>query len=135
LYYKLAFNTNYSYFDLISKNGIRTVPFDGTNQTQKKTSFTVGLELEAILPFNNRSWSVFTEPSFISYSGEGVMTSTYYINPNYNNGYTNSDYKMKVKFNAINAPFGVKRNFNFNKNSKLYLETALNVQFVNNSDF
>lgn len=134
LYYKLAFNTNYTFFDLISKNGIRTVPFDGTNQTQKKTSFSIGVELEAILPFNNRNWSVFTEPSFISYSGEGVMTSTYYINPNYSTGYSNSDYKMNVKFNAINAPFGIKRNFNCNKNSKIYIETAINIQFVKNSD-
>ena len=134
LYYKLAFNTNYSYFDLISKNGIRTVPFDGSNETGKKTSFSIGVELEAILPFNNRSWAVFTEPSFISYKGDGIMTSTYYINPNYNNGYTNNDYKINFKFNSVTVPFGIKRNFNFNKNSKFYLETGINLQFVSNSD-
>jgi hypothetical protein len=134
LFYKLALNTNFSNLSLKYKNGLNTIPFDGKNETEKKTSFTIGVEIEIELPFNNKSWSIFTEPSYTSYSGSGVMTSTYYINPNYSTGLVNDDYTINLKYNSINFPLGIKRNFIFNKLSKLYINTALTIQIANNSN-
>ena len=132
LNFKIVLNSNLSHFDFKFDGSI---PFDGNNITDKKITYGLGFEAEIILPFNNNNWSVFIEPSYNSYSGEGIFPSTYYINPNYTTGLVNENYTAKIKYNYIQIPLGIKRNFILNKQSKINLQSAVNMEFYNNSKF
>jgi hypothetical protein len=128
--FKFVLNSNFSNFDFKFSDG---VPFDGKNTTEKKLSFGYGFEIEMNLN-NNKNWTVFIEPSYNSYSGEGTFTSTYYINPNYTNGNVNENYKASVKYSYFQLPFGIKKNINLNKKSKLNIQTAAILQFSGSSN-
>ncbi len=132
--YKIIGGVNYSHVNLKSGNTIQGVPFDGNNNTEKKMLFGVGIEIEAVLPFNNKNWSIFLQPTYYTnYSGSGTMTSTYYINPNYTTGYTNDNYTTTVKYQYFQVPIGLKRNVYINKTAKLYLDASFNVNISKNS--
>jgi len=128
--YKLVLNTNFSHFDFKFDGNI---PFDGSNTTDKNISFGYGFEVEIILPFNNNNWSIFIEPTYNTYSGTGVFPTTFYINPNYTTGFSNENYTATIKYNYIQIPLGIKRNIILNKQSKLNIHSAVNMQFSNNS--
>ena len=132
--YKIVAGLNYSHFNLKLGDGIQGVPFDGTNTTEKKMIFGVGFEIEAVMPFNNKNWSIFLQPTYYTnYSGSGTMTSTYYINPNYTTSYTNDNYTTTVKYQYFQIPIGLKRNVYINKAAKLYLNASFNVNISKNS--
>ncbi len=130
--YKLVVNNNLSHFDFKIDS---SVPFDGRNLTDKKYSIGYGFEIEMILPFNNNNWSIFIEPTYNTYSGNGIFTSTYYINPNYTTGLVNEDYIASVKYNYLQVPIGLRRNIILNKQSKFNIHSAVNIEFSNNSSF
>ncbi len=132
--YKIIGGLNYSHVNLKASNGVNGVPFDNSSNTEKKILFGVGFEIEAVLPFNNKNWSIFLQPTYYTnYSGSGTMTSTYYINPNYTTGYTNDNYTATVKYQYFQVPIGLKRNVYINKTAKLYLDASFNVNISKNS--
>lgn len=128
--FKIVLNSNLSHFDFKFDGSI---PFDGNNITDKKITYGLGFEAEIILPFNNNNWSVFIEPSYNTYSGEGIFPTTYYINPNYTTGLVNENYTAKITYKYIQIPLGIKRNFILNKQSKINIQSALNMELYNNS--
>ncbi len=130
LNFKIVLNSNLSHFDFKFDGSI---PFDGNNITDKKITYGLGFEAEIILPFNNNNWSVFIEPSYNTYSGEGIFPTTYYINPNYTTGLVNEIYTAKITYKYIQIPLGIKRNFILNKQSKINIQSALNMELYNNS--
>lgn len=83
-----------------------------------KISYRLGVELEIILPFNKGKWALFLEPNYNSYSFSKEI-------PTYG--------KVKADCKVINLPLGLRHYMFLNKESKLFLNLAFNVNISNNS--
>lgn len=83
-----------------------------------KPSARIGAEMEVILPFNHAKWALFIEPNYETYSFSKEI-------PTYNN--------VTIEEQTIYAPIGVRHYMLINKNSKLFLDLALNLFIAKNS--
>ena len=81
------------------------------------TNFRFGVEIEAIMPFNNNKWSLFTDIGYQSYKGEKKVD--YF----FTSAYTRTT-NILVDYNYIEAPFGVRHYFFLGDKSKLFLEAS-----------
>lgn len=79
-----------------------------------KTSFTIGVDLELILPFNKNKWSAFITPSYQSFKGNGdVNENTIY------------HYSFNVDYKSIELPLGIRHYFYLNENSKILTDASV----------
>ncbi|TDP60189.1 outer membrane protein with beta-barrel domain [Flavobacterium dankookense] len=94
--------------DLVSKNKINIV---------------LGFEIEALLPFNKNRWAIFVSPN---YQQSKYELSKGNVNPigQFGTAFLNSTYSY------IDIPLGVRRYFDLNANSKLFLDGALNLTIL-----
>lgn len=96
---KLSFN--YDKFNL-DPNILSGFEYD----FETKITYKVGLELEYILPFNQKKWSLFIAPNYQSYKAEGT----------YNNE------KIKAEYNHIEIPVGLRYATYLNLESKIFFD-------------
>lgn len=92
---------------------------------ETKYSYRIGFEAEFLLPFFNNKWSVFIDPNYQQYEAEFVKN--------------NEDIEAGVKtinidYYNIELPIGLKYNFYLNKNSKIFVNSALIMNFNNDSN-
>jgi len=79
-----------------------------------KIIYRIGLEIEYIMPFNNRKWSLFIDPNYQSYKNEAPF----------------ADSKVNVEYNVIELPTGVRHYFYLNDTSKIFLNAAYVLNFT-----
>lgn len=91
-----------------SSSAFRDVDFD------QKTSLRVGLEFEAILPFNKNKWSLLIEPTYHSYSDEGEIKRQQLY-----------PYLADVKYTSLELPIGVRHYMFLNDKSKLFINGSV----------
>jgi len=102
-------NNSSLYIDnFTTSNPLFTADFDA------ETSYSFGVEAEFILPFNKNKWAITVEPTYQSYS------STF----DFANDAITVDYK------SIELPIGVRHYFFLNKNSKIFVNGAVIVDFA-----
>lgn len=89
-----------------------------------KSSFSLGIEAEFILPFNKDRWSVIFEPTYQYYKAEQTIQSSQVVG---------GTLTGKVDYKSIELPIGVRRYFFINKNVKLFANGSLVIDFNNNS--
>ncbi|KAF2341552.1 outer membrane beta-barrel protein [Flavobacterium tistrianum] len=89
-----------------------------------KSSFSVGIEAEFILPFNKNRWSVIVEPTYQYYKGEQTIQSPQVVG---------GTLTGKVDYKSIELPIGLRRYFFINKNVQIFANGSLVVDFSNNS--
>lgn len=82
-----------------------------------KAVFTVGLELEYILPFNQNKWSLFLNPNYQKYENEAKK----------------SVLKTSVDYSFIELPVGIRHSFFLNKDSKIFVDAGYSMNFNFNS--
>ncbi len=92
---------------------------------EQKTSLRLGLELEAILPFNKNKWALFIEPTFQSYQDDQVTMPS---NVSIPNGRT-----AKANYKSVEVPFGLRHYFFLTGKSKIFLNAGLLVDMPFNS--
>ena len=85
---------------------VTTIDFDS------KPVFTIGAELEMVLPVNNGKWSVFANPNYQSYNNDGLVISKY----------GNQQWKADYKF--LEIPLGLRHYMYLSKKSRLFLNLA-----------
>lgn len=73
-------------------------------------SFRAGVELRYVLPYFNRKWAIFMEPTYQQYSAEKEMF------PNGNLG--------SIKYSAVELPLGVRHSFFINNTSNIFLNAG-----------
>lgn len=78
-----------------------------------KTTFRAGIEIEYIMPFNNRKWSFFIDPNYQVYKNESVKDDT----------------KMAVEYSYIQVPVGVRHYFFLNDDSRIFLNAMAAFNF------
>lgn len=83
---------------------------------EEKISFSIGVEFEAILPFNKNKWSVIVEPTFQKNRDEGeTMRLANFILPR----------KAVVEYTSLEIPIGVRHYIFLNDKSKLFINPAM----------
>ncbi|MHC0445796.1 tRNA modification GTPase [Flavobacterium sp. 3-218] len=90
----------------------------------QKSSFSLGIEAEFILPFNKDRWSIIIEPTYQYYKGEQTIASSQVVG---------GTLTGKVDYKSIELPIGVRRYFFINKNTKIFANGSLVIDFSNNS--
>jgi hypothetical protein len=81
-----------------------------------KATFSAGLELEYILPFNKNKWAVFIAPSYQSYTNEA--TDYFFEGPS---RVSNS---WNVKYNSIDIPIGARHYMYINSNARFFINAG-----------
>lgn len=96
--------------DILNLNS-RNINFD------PKTNFRLGLEIEAIIPFSRKKWSIFLEPTYQVFKAKKDIRFS--LAPNF----IRTD-KFEVDYKSIELPIGVRHYFFMNNNSKLFVNGA-----------
>ena len=86
-------------------------------------NFLIGLELEAVLPFNNKKWSLFVAPIYQSQKEENKKEFDQLFG-----GYRGT-LNTKNSYSYIELPLGVRHYFFLNEKSKLYTDVAFGYIF------
>ncbi|KRD59676.1 hypothetical protein ASE40_11255 [Flavobacterium sp. Root935] len=89
-----------------------------------KSSFSLGIEAEFILPFNKDRWSIIVEPTYQYYKSEQTIQSSQVVGGTLDG---------KVDYKSIELPIGIRRYFFINKNVKIFANGSVIVDFSNNS--
>ena len=84
-----------------------------------KLGFSVGIEAEFILPFNNNKWALLIEPTYQSFNSKKETT----------------DLTSEVDYKSIEVPFGLRHYMFINKKSKLFINGLVIMDFNLNSKF
>lgn len=91
--------------------------FEGLNfDFGSKSSFSIGVEAEFILPFNKDRWSVIVEPTYQYYKGEQTIQSSQVVG---------GTLTGKVDYKSIELPIGVRRYFFVNDAFKIFANVSL----------
>jgi len=81
-------------------------------------SFTAGLELELVLPFNKNKWAVFVSPTYQYFKSDKQTATTI----------------ATVDYKAIEVPLGVRHYLFLNDKSKIFINAAFVYAFVLDSE-
>lgn len=85
----------------------------------------IGFEAELILPFNKNKWSVILEPTYCNYKSEKSMLVS-----NVSGGSINA----LVSYQSIEFPLMLRHYFYLNKNSKLFVNGSVMLNYAGNSN-
>jgi len=127
--YKIAkTKSNKGEFHIAIKPGVKSSSLKIKNELSprlntdlgKKTGFRLGVELEYILPFNNKKWAIFTEPTYQSFKSENTTQGRITANSN-----ATGIQQVSIDYKSIELPIGVRYYMFLNNNSKIFLNTAL----------
>lgn len=102
------------------KPGLRSSSFKINNQNlfvnetkfDSKSSFTLGIEAELILPFNKGKWAFVAEPTYQSFKSNAVANSSIAIIENAG---------FDVDYSSIELPLGIRHYLFLNEQSKFFI--------------
>ena len=114
---------------LLAFGGIMNYQFESTitgldAEFESKISPTVGLELESILPFNNKKWSIFLSGQYATYSSAGTISG---------NGVTID--VANIDLDQLIFNFGGRHYMFFDESNSLFLQGGLNFDYNIQGDF
>lgn len=76
-------------------------------------SYSIGAEMEYILPFNNNKWALFINPSYNVYSGS----------------YKDDDFTVDTDYKFFELPLGVRYYMYLNNDSRIFINGSFNLNF------
>lgn len=83
----------------------------------KSTNLRIGVEVEYVLPFNNNKWSLFAEPAYQSYQGNGV-------NRNFVTQGQIVENNISLSYSYIDIPIGLRHYFFLSNTSRIFINAA-----------
>lgn len=104
-----------NYFSNLTIENSQTDPFDTNFGKQNK--FSVGIEFEYILPFNNNKWALTIEPNYNSYQSE--RKNTYY------NHVHVVPYTVSVDYKSIEVPFTARHYMFLSEDIKFFINASI----------
>lgn len=110
-------------------NGVYGTSLREQTETKNAMGFTLGFEVETILPFNKKKWSVFIAPNY-----QQLEYDLKENNVNINSQYGYGNLSVKAKYSYMEVPIGIRHYFNLNDTSKLFIDVAYNYVYVVNSE-
>lgn len=118
----LRLGLNYSSATLTKKTILRDIPYPDFD---RKLGLRLGLEAEAILPFNNNKWSIIFESTYQSYSQDNK-----WVAEDISGG--SNEFQNSITYKVIEFALGGRHYFFLSDNSKIFVNSSFNVDF---SDF
>ncbi len=111
-------------FNLTLRPSIRIASFSFKNAVAKrksatfetKTGFSVGVELEYVIPYDRNKWALILEPTYQSYEPSPELTQ--------------EGQGVEVSYTSIEIPFGLRHYFFLNDKSKLFVNASFVVDVV-----
>ncbi|SCX78058.1 hypothetical protein [Flavobacterium caeni] len=97
------------------------------------TSYRLGLEAEAFLPFNHNNWSIFTNPTYQNFDAQKNYVA-YVNNPEFFNDGDQLHYTAVVRYATIDIPLGARRHFRFNAHTRMFIDAAYVFPIMVSSD-
>ncbi len=87
-----------------------------------KIVFKLGAEAEYVLPYNKNKWSVFINPTYQKYQDEKdyTISSGFIANPE-------KLYNIKINYNSIQLPIGVRHYMFLNEISKIFISVFYSI--------
>lgn len=82
-----------------------------------ETKFRYGIEAEFILPFNKNKWAFLIEPTYQHFASEKELSTQ----------------TVKVNYESIELPVGIRHYFFLSNNSKIFINGSLINAFIRNS--
>jgi hypothetical protein len=82
-----------------------------------RLAFRLGVEFEFILPLNDNKWGVILEPNFQGYNSESELAIQ----------------NVRVDYNSIELSLGIRRYFLLHKDSKIFVNGSLVIDFPSKS--
>lgn len=82
-----------------------------------RLAFRLGVEFEFILPLNDNKWGVILEPNFQGYNSESELAIQ----------------NVRVDYNSIELSLGIRRYFLLHKDSKIFMNGSLVIDFPTKS--
>ena len=100
---------NYSKVTITALNtSFNTIPSESGNEVSPR----FGIELEYMLPLNNNRWSIFIEPTYLSFKGTSVGEQVGFLaSPDYD-----------IEYTSIELPIGVRYYFPVKNDSNLFID-------------
>ncbi len=84
--------------------------------------YHLGAELEYVLPFNKRKWSVYTEPAFNTFKSESASFTTIPV-------------ESTITYKTLEVPIGIRHYFFISPKSKIFINGSYVLIFDLNSTF
>ncbi|MDA6069670.1 porin family protein [Flavobacterium sp. AC] len=89
-----------------------------------KSSLSLGVEAEFILPFNRNKWSLIVEPTYQFYKAEKTNETTSLVG---------GEITAKVDYKSVELPIGVRHYFFLKNDSKIFINASYLIDFGSNS--
>ncbi|MGE6354047.1 tRNA modification GTPase [Flavobacterium sp. NPDC079362] len=89
-----------------------------------KSSLSLGVEAEFILPFNRNKWSLTVEPTYQFYKAEKTNETTSLVG---------GEITAKVDYKSVELPIGVRHYFFLKNDSKIFINASYLIDFGSNS--
>ncbi|AFL81577.1 hypothetical protein Aeqsu_2115 [Aequorivita sublithincola DSM 14238] len=111
-------------FNFNIRPGIRSASFSFKNAIAKKKNatfdneigFTIGLELEYVMPFERNKWAVILEPTYQYYNPAPEITE--------------DKQGVELKYSSVEFPFGLRYYMFLNDKSKFFVNASFVLDFV-----
>ncbi|MEO8534184.1 MAG: hypothetical protein ABI441_10550 [Flavobacterium sp.] len=98
-------------------------------QLNNKITFRIGAEAEYVLPYNKNKWSAFINPTYQKYQDEKNYSA-----PSGFIGNTEIQQHIKVSYNSVQLPIGIRHYMFLNEKSKLFINAAYTLDITSKTD-
>lgn len=89
-------------------------------------SYSLGTELEYILPFNNNKWSLYIEPYYQNFKFEKTENVS---------SISGGKIKSSLNYHSLELPIGLRHYFFLNKDSKIFVNARYELNYALTSNF
>ncbi|MEP6930793.1 MAG: hypothetical protein ABI850_12295 [Flavobacterium sp.] len=98
-------------------------------QLDNKITFRIGAEAEYVLPYNKNKWSAFINPTYQKYQDEKNYSA-----PSGFIGNPEIQQHIKVSYNSVQLPIGIRHYMFLNEKSKLFINAAYTLDITSKTD-
>jgi hypothetical protein len=120
--FHLNINPGLNYSNLTLQDFINETIYDNFDN---ELTYSLGIEAEFILPFHKNKWAIILQPTYQFYRTE-KLCEVEHFEDNYKE-------KVKIDYNSIELPIGIRHYFHLNNHSKIFLNTTFIYDFNINS--
>lgn len=119
-YYKIG--KSKQEFHLFFRPGLLVNNSNATNninenfKLDKNFNFRLGIELEYVVPYDNRKWSIILEPTYFVFNNKQTVTNN-----------RSQQRSIVINYSTITIPMGIRRYFFVNENSKFYINGSYSI--------
>jgi hypothetical protein len=113
---KITVGASFSKLSADIGNGFNTINFD----LSRKPAVRIGAEVEYVMPFNNKKWSLFIDPNYQYYKADDAVAGKY---------------SASAEYSYIELPVGFRHYMYLNTDSKFFVGAAYNITLVLGDSF